>query len=91
VFAPRLPKRRNTLKTRGEVGSQGLNRVERNDPEGVNPRRGAEIRRKPRGAGSIRRQRAAGVDPDHNGVDRGGRGSSKAERAVGGEGGTPTR
>jgi hypothetical protein len=54
----------------GEAGSVGSSRVEHNDPEGVRPRRGVEIREELGEAGSCGRQRVAGDDPDHPGVNR---------------------
>ena len=40
-----LSRERRTIGLSGEVGFAGSNRVEHNDPEGVEPRRGVEIRR----------------------------------------------
>jgi hypothetical protein len=54
----------------GEVGSAGSSRIEHNDPEGVRPRRGVEIRGELGEIGSCGRQRVAGDDSDHPGVNR---------------------
>jgi hypothetical protein len=47
-----------------EVGFADRNRAERNDPEGVKPQRGAEVRREFAGNGSVGRQRVESVDTD---------------------------
>jgi hypothetical protein len=54
----------------GGAGSAGSSRIEHNDPEGVKPRRGVEIRGELGEIGSCGRQRVAGDDPDHPGVNR---------------------
>jgi len=54
----------------GEAGFAGLNRAEHNDPEGVKPRRGVEVWRRPGRVGSRGQQRAANIEPDHGGVNR---------------------
>jgi hypothetical protein len=51
----------------GGAGSAGFSSVERVDPEGVRPRRGAEAGWKLAAAGLKRQQRVAGVDTDRTG------------------------
>jgi hypothetical protein len=61
---------RRTIGLFGGVGSAGSSRFEHNDPEGVKPRRGVESRGELEEVGSYGRQRVAGADPDHPGVNR---------------------
>jgi hypothetical protein len=52
------------------VSSADGNRAEHNDPEGVEPRRGVEVRGEFVAAESARRQRVAGGETDQAGVNR---------------------
>ena len=53
-----------------EVSFAGENRIEHNDPEGVRPRRGVEVRRRPATAHWRGSNGLSGDDPDRTGVNR---------------------
>ena len=76
---------RRTIGLFGGEGAAGSSRVEHNDPEGVKPRRGVESRGELGEIGSYGRQRVAGTDPDHSGVNREvGRGVQRPNGSLGG-------